>query len=326
MLRYWQGALLKLLSCSLACAMLLVCHFVNAGQLSVSQSVAIDTVITTQISAVDSLADQTIRQAYFTPVASKQALVCYLPALELCVGLLPASLQQQTAFSVANIRRAIGRKSAMVLVAEHDTVAGVIVINRARDMLEQSGSIGLVTYQLPLVKQAQLTLWHEIGHLYNITLQGTILPSSLSEYQHEWLADLYLLWQIAQHYHQLDLAWQQFHRRNLALINDSGNLSHWSAPQLQIVLSHYNAQQLLDFTRYEDFITAVYPLMPLWSTRDMGEFSSLVQRTFSAVQSLPGYIFWRQPELIQVLSPTLDRLMGKAESQRWLKNQFSTVK
>ncbi|AZG75099.1 hypothetical protein EGC82_04970 [Shewanella livingstonensis] len=274
----------------------------------------------------DGLVNDDIRQAYFTPVASKQALVCSLSSLIRCIALLPSSLQQQTAFSVANIRRAVGRKSAMVLVAKHRTTAGVIIINSAKDMLEQSGSIGLTTYQLPLAKQAQLTLWHEIGHLYNIALQGSILPSSLTEYQHEWLADLYLLWRISQHYQQLDLAWQQLHRRNLALINDSGNLSHWSAPQLQIVLSRYDAQQLQQFTRYEDFLTAVYPLMPTWSTRDMGEFSSLVQRTFSAVQSLPEYIFWRQPELIQVLSPTLERLMGKAESQRWLKSQFSTVK
>lgn len=324
MLRYWQRSLLKLLSCSVACAPLLVGHFVNAGQLITPQSMTTNQLKTTTVMVENGLASDDIRQAYFIPIATKQALVCSLSSLVRCIALLPASLQQQTAFSVANIRRAVGRKSAMVLVAEHHIIAGVIVVNPANNMAEQSGAIGLKTYQLPLANQIQLTLWHEIGHLYNIALQGSILPSSLTEYQHEWLADLYLLWRIAQHYQQLDLAWQQFHRRNLALINDSGNLSHWSAPQLQIVLNHYNAQQLQHFTHYEDFLSAVYPLMPTWSPRDMGEFSSLVQRTFSAVQSLPGYMFWRQSELIQVLSPTLERLMGKAEAQRWLKNQFLT--
>jgi hypothetical protein len=326
MLRYWQGLLLMLLSYCVASAVLLMSHSVNASPLSVSQSVVIEPLVTTQEFVEQSVANDNIRQAYFTPIATKQALVCHLSALAHCIGALPQSLQQQTAFSASNIRRALGGKSAMVLVAKNDLIAGVIIINSAKDMLEQTGAIGLTTYQLPLAKQAQLTLWHEIGHLYNIALQDTILPSSLTEYQHEWLADLYLLWQISQHYQQLDLAWQQLHRRNLALINDSGNLSHWSAPQLQIVLSRYDAQQLQHFTCYEDFLTAVYPLMPTWSTRDMGEFASLVQRTFGAVQSLPEYIFWRQPELIEVLSPTLERLMGKAETQRWLKNQFSTIK
>jgi len=278
--------------------------------------------------AAPDAAHDDIRQAYFTPIASKQALVCHLSALTQCIGLLPQSLQQQLAFSASHIRRALGRKSAMVLVAEHDIIAGVIIVNPAQDRDEQSGSIGLTTYRLALVKQAQLTLWHEIGHLYNISLQDSILPSSLSQYQHEWLADLYLLWRIAQHYQQLDLAWQQFHRRNLALINDSGNLSHWSSPQLQIVLSRFDVQQLQHFTRYDDFLTAVYPLMPTWSRRDMGEFSSLIQRTFGAgvVQSLPRYMFWRQPKLIEVLSPTLEQLMGKAETQHWFKNQFSSAK
>ncbi|WP_232772080.1 hypothetical protein [Shewanella sp. Actino-trap-3] len=325
MLRYWQRSLLTLLSYSLACAVLLASQSVNANPF-MSQSVAIVPVIATQAIVEDNVANDDIRHAYFIPIATKQALVCPVSTLVQCVALLPASLQHQAAFSVANIRRAIGRKSAMVLVAKDDIIAGVIIINPAKEVTEQSGAIGLTTYQLPLAEQTQLTLWHEIGHLYNIALQDSILPSSLTKYQHEWLADLYLLWRIAQHYHQLDLAWQQFHRRNLALINDSGNLSHWSSPQLQVVLSHYDAQQLQHFTRYEDFLTAVYPLMPTWSTRDMGEFSSLVQRTFGAVQSLPEYMFWRQPKLIEVLSPTLEQLMGEAETQQWLKKQFSTIK
>ncbi|MGX9460089.1 hypothetical protein ACWXWU_02445 [Shewanella sp. A14] len=312
---------LTLINYGVGSALLLISQASYAGQ-----SVQIDPARVAAEFVDDNAARDPIRQAYYTPVASKKALICHLAVLEQCIMLLPVSLQQQSAFATANIRRAIGRKSAMVLATKNSLIAGVIIVNSAKDMVEQSGSIGLTTYQLPLNQQAQLTLWHEIGHLYNISLQESILPASLSKYQHEWLADLYLLWRIAQHYQQLDLAWQQFHRRNLALINDSGNLSHWSAPQLQIVLSRYNPQQLRDFTQYEDFLAVVYPLMPTWSLRDLGEISSLVQRTFGAIQSLPEYMFWRQPELVEVLSPTLELLMGKAESQRWLKKQFSTVK
>lgn len=266
-----------------------------------------------------------IREPYFNAIADKQVLVCHLSALSSCIELLPRVLQKQTAFSLDNIRYAIGRKSAMVLAAQDEHVAGVIIVNSAKEMVEQSGSIGLITYKLALEQQAQLTLWHEMGHLYNIALQGSILPVSLSEYQHEWLADLYLLWRIAHDLHQLDLVWQQFHRRNLALINDSVNLSHWSSPQLQVVLSHYDVVQLQNFANYEAFLSAVYPLMPLWSNRDMGEFSSLVQRTFGAgvVQPLPRYMFWRQPKLVEVLSPTLEQLMGKSEAQQWLQHQFN---
>ncbi|GGP46242.1 hypothetical protein [Shewanella saliphila] len=270
---------------------------------------------------------QRFQQGYFTDIANKRALVCYVTTLSDCLQMLPTHLRQQTVFSRAAIRNAIGYKSAMVLSAHDKAIAGVIVLNPNKDIAEQSGSIGLTTYQLPLKQQAQLTLWHELGHLYNIDLQQTLLPGSLSEYQHEWLADIYLLWRIAHHYPQLDLAWQQFHRRNLALINDSANLSHWSAPQLQIALTHYSIEQLQKFVRYEDFIAAVYPLMPLWSERDMAEFSSLIQRTFGAgvVQPLPGYMFWRQPKLVEVLSPTLEQLMGKGNAQLWLQQQFSTV-
>ncbi|MGI2174800.1 hypothetical protein [Shewanella ulleungensis] len=276
---------------------------------------------------IDAVKGSPHSQGEFTDIGNKRALICHLPQLTACLKRLPIPLQKQQVFSSQAIRAAMGYKSAMVLSAIDEHIAGIIVVNPTKDIAEQSGSIGLTTYQLPLPQQAQLTLWHEIGHLHNIRLQNKILPNSLTEYQHEWLADLYLLWRIAQHYSQLDLAWQQFHRRNLALINDSGNLSHWSAPQLQIVLTHYTIEQLQHFIRYDDFIAEVYPLMPIWSSRDMGEFSSLVQRTFGAgvVQPLPGYMFWRQPKLVEVLSPTLEQLMGKDSAQRWLQNQFSTI-
>jgi hypothetical protein len=143
-----------LLSYCVASAVLLMSHSVNASPLSVSQSVVIEPLVTTQEFVEQSVANDNIRQAYFTPIATKQALVCHLSALAHCIGALPQSLQQQTAFSASNIRRALGGKSAMVLVAKNDLIAGVIIINSAKDMLEQTGAIGLTTYQLPLAKQA----------------------------------------------------------------------------------------------------------------------------------------------------------------------------
>lgn len=285
------------------------------------------TVVTTAIASPERVIPSAKTHGEFTDIGDKRALICQLAYLQPCLQRLPLSLSQQSVFSEPSIRRAIGFKSAMVLSADDEVIAGVIVLNPSKEMTVQSGSIGLTTYQLSLQQQAQLTLWHEIGHLHNIRLQNSLLPALLTEYQHEWLADLYLLWRIAQHHHELDLAWQQLHRRNLALINDSGNLTHWSSPQLQIALTHYNIEKLQSFILYDDFIAAVYPLMPLWSSRDMAEFSSLVQRTFGAgvVQPLPGYMFWRQPKLIEVLSPTLEQLMGKDSAQRWLRNQFSTL-
>lgn len=253
-------------------------------------------------------------------VLDKQALVCQLVNLESCLQKLPLSLQHQAALSAVNVRQAMGLKSAMVLVVEHASIAGVIIVQAEREPKSQTGSLGLNTYGIELVNQAQLSLWHEIGHLHNVGLQGKALPLILSDYQHEWLADVYLFWRLGQ-IKQLNLAWQQLHRRNLAVIHDSDNLSHWSAPQLQFLLQQY---ELPTATQYVDFIIEVYPLLPNFSDRDMAEFSSLIQRTFGAgvVQPLPNYMFWRQPSLAAILHPTLNYLMGETAAQKWLSQHF----
>lgn len=256
-------------------------------------------------------------------ILDKQALVCQLADLESCLKKLPSSLQHQAALSAMNVRQAMGLKSAMVLVVEHQLIAGVIIVQAEREPKSQTGSLGLNTYGIELANQAQLSLWHEIGHLHNIDLQGKALPLRLSDYQHEWLADVYLFWRLAQT-KQLHLAWQQLHRRNLAVIHDSDNLSHWSAPQLQFLLQQYDQQTLATSINYVDFITEVYPLLPNFSDRDMAEFSSLIQRTFGAgvVQPLPNYMFWRQPSLAAILHPTLNYLMGETAAKKWLSQHF----
>lgn len=252
-------------------------------------------------------------------IFNKQALICPLANIDSCLKELPRALQRQIGLSALNIRQSMGYKSAMVLAVNHPTIAGVIAIQAEREPKQQTGSLGLETFSIELVNQAQLSLWHEIGHLHNIALQGQELPSNLTDYQHEWLADVYLFWHLAQT-QQLNLAWQQLHRRNLAIIHDSDNLSHWSAPQLQYLLQ-VNEQKLLSSNMpYNEFIGHIYPLLPNFSTRDISEFSSLIQRTFGAgvVQPLPNYMFWRQPGLAKILQPTLDFLMGKPAAQKWL--------
>lgn len=252
-------------------------------------------------------------------IFNKQALICPLVNIDSCLKKLPPSLQGQVDLSALNVRQSMGYKSAMVLAVNHPAIAGVIAVQAEREPKQQTGSLGLRTYSIELVNQAQLSLWHEIGHLHNIALQGKELPSILTDYQHEWLADVYLFWYLAQ-LKQLDLAWQQLHRRNLAVIHDSDNLSHWSAPQLQYLLQMNELKSFVKDVSYREFLIQIYPQLPNYSARDITEFSSLIQRTFGAgvVQPLPNYMFWRQPDLAKILQPTLDFLMGKPAAQKWL--------
>lgn len=292
-----------------------------ASEIVISEKVASD-IIATDTRAIDWAAN-----IKWVPIKHKQALICPIEQLSACLALMPSSIQQDPAFTHSAIKSAIGYKSAMVLaVSGVKDIAGMIVTQVPIETETQTGLIGRTTYQMTLTEQPMLTLWHEVGHLQNIELQGSVLPAKLTRYQHEWLADIYLVWWLSQTQTDFDLVWQQYHRRNLALINDSENMSHWSSPQLQIVLDKFSLQQINDFPDYASFLTAVYPHIPTWSTRDIQEFSSLIQRTFTSVHPLPSYMSWRQPALIQVLSPTLNKLMGKQPAQQWLQQQFSTVK
>jgi hypothetical protein len=299
----------KWLACLFILMMPLVSSFVSAAS---SKTVVKD--------HSPSKATVDVNSAEWVSIFNKKALICQLEQLPVCLAALPNSLQQQPALSAQSIRQSMGFKSAMVLSVTHPTIAGVIVIQPAREPVNQSGSLGLTTYSIGLNDQARLSLWHEIGHLHNIDLQAHVLPAQLSAYQHEWLADVYLLWRIAQENVALDIAWQQLHRRNLAIIQDSDNLSHWSSPQLQFLLQRFDSKALQQFTDYTDFIADVYPNLPNYTSRDIAEYSSLIQRTFGsgAVSPLPNYMFWRHSSLGQVLSPTLTKLMGEPAAKLWL--------
>jgi hypothetical protein len=277
----------------------------------------------------------------------KQALVCELSHWNECQRQLSPNSAKQLNFSAKFAAQVLGRQEAMVLPIKDAQQAGVILLapslwlalhelpsSRHNQVLKggaaQQMSINVAGeyYALKLKLQAQLTLWHELGHLENIALQGGLLPEQLSAYQHEWLADVYTLWRSVQETGNLDLAWQQYHRRNMALMNDIANLQHWSAPQLLSILREHSQTELVNLEQYSDYIASIYPNLTQVDEVALAEYSSLVQRTFGAgaVQALPNYMFWRQQKLALWLRPTLDELMGKQQADSWLRKQFSALK
>jgi hypothetical protein len=275
----------------------------------------------------------------------KKSLVCEITHWDTCIRQLNLVSQKKIGLDHSQAIDALARQEAMVLPIVDEQVSGLVLLapslvaalKTVDDMplatpvimtnTQLSISVNGALYPLKLEQQARLTLWHEMGHLENIALQGKSLPEHLSPYQHEWLADVYLVWRSSRNGQDLSLAWQQLHRRNMALINDIGNLSHWSTPQLQFILTSTSLEDIQAFSQYSDFIADIYPEMAQLDEAELREYSSLVQRTFGAgaVQALPSYMFWRQAQLAQWLQPTLSELMGPVQAQTWLKGQFSAL-
>ncbi|MGL5359851.1 MAG: hypothetical protein ACRDBI_09080, partial [Shewanella sp.] len=173
---------------------------------------------------------------------------------------------------------------------------------------------------LNLAEQPTLTLWHELGHLENLALQGEVLPAKLTPYQHEWLADVYLIWRIAKERGDFQLAWQQYHRRNLAALTQPQQLSHWSVPMMRQVLTDYGPTRVASFDYYRDFLADFYPKATQLAPPVLAEYAGLMQRTFAggAQQALPQYLFWRKAELGRYLQPTFNELMGEAKATHLL--------
>lgn len=256
----------------------------------------------------------------WVPIADKQALICPLSALNKCLDTLPASVRTQLPDTLEQFKRDIGFRSAMVIPVDDSHFSGLILVNKQETPQIEVVNIDGVTYQLDLREQSLLTLWHELGHLENIALQGSILPNDLSTYQHESLADIYLIWRIARENNNFALAWQQYHRRNLAALTNAHNMSHWSAPMMIQVLNKCSPAQVGQYARYRDFLADFYPKIDQLEPRTLNEFSSLIQRTFggSVLQSLPEYLFWRKSELGLYLKPTFILLMGEEKAHDWL--------
>ncbi|MGS0826437.1 hypothetical protein ACVBIO_11545 [Shewanella sp. 0m-8] len=263
----------------------------------------------------------------WTDIGPKKALVCELNLLKTCVTQLPPSARRQLPTRLNDLHYLLGQRGAMVLHLRHDHIAGLVITDYEQLPRSQTINWGMGHFSLPLKQQAQLTYWHELGHLYAIDALSRQGQTITSPYQHEWLADLYLVWRIALETQSLDLAWQQYHRRNLAVMADSEFISHWSVPVLAQVLAHYSLEQLNQFDSFNDFWRDISPRLVLHDKDTLNEFSSLMQRTFGAgtVQPLPGYIYWRKAKLGEYLTPTLVEVMGQTAAADWLSSQQMTA-
>lgn len=257
------------------------------------------------------------------PVDTKQVVLCETPLLKSCLQTLSVDVRGQLPASVDEIKQLLGQRGAMVLPLRNKHVAGVVLL--ARDRLPQSLSIELFgsLYSFTLSEQLAVTLWHEVGHLEAINLVEMGVIDSLTSYRHEWIADCYLIWRSAKEGKGLDLAWQQYHRRNLNMMQSADNISHWTVPVMAQVLEHYDAEQLADFNRFSDFIQDALPRLFEEEQDTLDEFASLFHRTFNtqAMRPLPDYMFWRKPVLAQLIAPTLVSLLGESATRNWMQKQ-----
>ena len=257
------------------------------------------------------------------PVDTKQVVLCEASLLKSCLKNLSVDVRGQLPASVNDIKQLLGQRGAMVLPLDDKRVAGVVLL--ARDQLPQSLSIELSgsLHSFTLSEQLAVTLWHEVGHLEAINLVALGVFDTLSSYRHEWVADCYLIWRSAKEGKGLDLAWQQYHRRNLNMMQNADNISHWTVPVMAQVLQHYDAEQLASFHRFSDFMQDALPRLFEEEQDTLDEFASLFHRTFNtqAMQPLPDYMFWRKPVLAQLLEPTLVSLLGESAARDWMQKQ-----
>lgn len=255
-------------------------------------------------------------------VGEKKALVCEIssPAQSIaCLEALPLDASRQLNLSSSELSLQLGRRSAVAMPIEHDKVAGIVLFNDLNTPKVQTAAWNGIVYQLDLQQQPKLTFWHELGHLYLSEFEFSYPEFKFDAFRHEVFADAYLVWRVAREYSNLDLAWQQYHRRNLAMVDNQRNMSHWSAPILLQVLTKYNKQTLAEFSSFDAFLMDFLAKNDLPTDDELGEYASLMRRTFGpgVVQPLPGYMFWRKEGLKQILSPTFALVMGERKANIW---------
>ncbi|BAJ00540.1 hypothetical protein [Shewanella violacea] len=260
---------------------------------------------------------------YWSDVGSKQALVCQVTELESCLTHLPAKVRQQLPPTIDSLNHAMARRGAMVLPLVDTDISGLILISPSQIpdsiLVELSGKL----HSFPLVEQPKLTLWHELGHLQGGDLVDKGLMGELSDYQHEWVADCYLVWRSAREKQGLDLAWQQYHRRNIDVMKDVSFMSHWTVPVLSQLLSRYSLEELNQFETFAALMSDFLPQVKQANQDTLDEFSSLIHRSFSTQASLhlPSYIYWRKPALRRYFEPSLVSLLGRDGANLWLKDK-----
>ncbi|WP_372870247.1 hypothetical protein [Shewanella sp.] len=258
-------------------------------------------------------------------VAGKKVTVCPIAGLNECLAQLPADARVQLP---DNLFSQMGYRSAVVYPLVHPQLAGLVLWAPEREHFYQTALVGTQLLTLELREQLWLTFWHEIGHLEVRALQGDVLPKQLSVREQEWLADAFLYWHIAKEHRTLQLAWQQFHRRNLQVINDVSHLSHWSSLYLLPLLQRYSVGELVLYADFSGFCQDIYPSLRSWSDTEMVEVSRLLQYLFgsSTTPNLPEFLYWRRPEIAPVITPTLEQLMGPVSAGDWLSRQHLLIK
>ncbi|GIU37092.1 hypothetical protein TUM3794_07270 [Shewanella colwelliana] len=262
---------------------------------------------------------------FWAPISqTSQALVCHTPQLELCLAQLPSTVKRQLPSNRAQLRLQMGGRGAMARPVSHSSIAGVVFLSVENIPMSSSALWGGEVYALPLAASQQLTLIHELGHLATARLPVDYWgQEGLTPYQHEWLADFYLVWHLAKQGEPMALAWQQYHKRNLAVFESVQAMSHWTTPMLSQLLARYTWQQLGQFERFSALIAEVYPHLHQYKADELNEFSSLLQQLFGAskLHDLPQYMFWRRPAMAQYIRPTLERMMGQQAATAWLVEQ-----
>ncbi|MCL1125917.1 hypothetical protein [Shewanella surugensis] len=257
---------------------------------------------------------------FWVDVVSKQVLVCPVYQLEVCIALIPSDVRLQLPTDPNHLMNTMAQRHAMVIPFNDPDLSGMVLIASEYSPQSQALYLDNEKFEFALSDQAELGLWHEIGHLEAQALADDIFGRALTPFEHEWIADCYVVWRVAHEKQDLTLAWQQYHRRNLDVISNKDSISHWTVPVLWSVLKDFDHTSLRSFKVFSDFLRVYHSTAALPSKTDLFELSNLLQRTFGMgmVQSLPHYLFWRKADLTTYLRPTLEQVMGQQRAGAWI--------
>ena len=260
-----------------------------------------------------------VSSPFWIDIGAKQALVCDINNIQQCIRQFPSDLSLPK--HGIRYREEMGLQHAMAIPVDNKHVSGLIITNDKQAPKEAFAILNNISLSLTLENQEQLALWHEQGHLENIRLAKQLKIELTNNYQHEWLADVYLLWRSVRETKSDKLAWQQFHRRNIEIIDDPTNLTHWSSPFLFQILHKFSVENVLSFKNYDAFLAYIYPKIKLMTNDEQHEIFSLVKHLFNhkANYTLPNYLFWRRAELKTWIKPTLLKSIGGKQTQIALK-------
>ncbi|WP_298771552.1 hypothetical protein [uncultured Shewanella sp.] len=257
---------------------------------------------------------------FWVELTSKQALVCPIQYFDDCLQQLSLDTRAQLSGIHEQLVHDMSGRSVMVLPLKDERVAGLVLTAPEHQLYTQVLHLNTEIFEFTLYEQEELSLWHEMGHLEAQDLANSVFERPLTPFEHEWIADCFVIWKVAHHKPNFTLAWQQYHRRNIDVMSHMASLSHWTVPVLWTVLKEFDLQSLRSFIHFKDFLQAYLDLRALPSKNDLFELSGLLQQTFAVKTStsLPHYLYWRKTELTRYLRPTLEALMGEDKASDWI--------